>query len=345
VKISLSGKSSIESENLTTLPPNLKVGKNTKICGQKIYIEEGVSIGSNTIISANYVSIGKGSTIEDDCRIILPGEQSKFIIGDNCFIGSCSKINVPIFKAGDYVILHNHLLVDGYKPCIMGHNLWVGQNCILNSTDNLTLGNNVGIGTYSSVWTHGFWGEKIEGCRVCKTAPVTIEDDAWIEGSYNVISPGIRIGKKSLVLTGSVVTKDVLPNSCVAGIPARDITEKVTPYVNVTLEQKYKMMRTFMLEFLESTANKKVTTIPDGWHVKEKCQEYDILFYETVKDKALVDDYVKIVFTKKNFLPSSHYRHISIFDLSSKTYTKKRTDIESRIIRFLFASRARFLPT
>jgi acetyltransferase-like isoleucine patch superfamily enzyme len=116
--------------------------------------------------------------------------------------------------------LHNHLLVNGYKPCNLGHNVWIRQNCILNSTDRLTIGNGVGIGTYSCVWTHGFFGELIGGCTIFKIAPVLIEDDVWLIGSFNVISPGITIGKRSVILTGSVVTKDVPPYACVAGNPA-----------------------------------------------------------------------------------------------------------------------------
>jgi len=344
MKANFSGKSQIEYEDLTPLSPSFKIGNNTRISGNKVNIEDDVSIGSNTIISATYISIGKGSRIEDNCHIVLIGEQSKFIVGDNCIIGNDSKIVSPVFEAGDYVTLHNHLLVNGYKACKIGHNVWVGQNCILNATDNLTIEDNAGIGAYSSVWTHGFWGERIEGCLIYKIAPVTIEEGAFIEGSYNVISPGTIVGKKAVVLTGSVVTKNVLPFACVAGSPARDITEKVNPYTKVTLEQKYKMMHSFMFEFIESIANKKVTTLSNGWHVKEDRQEYDILFLKKVEGNTFADDSTKIVITKKNAMHLQSYKNITIFDLSNKTYTKKRTDLESRVIRFLLPCRARFTP-
>jgi hypothetical protein len=126
-------------------------------------------------------------------------------------------------------------------------------------------------------------GGKIEGCHIYKVAPVTIEEGAFIEGSCTVISPGIIVSKKVVMLTGSVVTKTVLLFSCVAGTPTLKITEKVNPYTNVALQQKYKMMRTFMLEFLESIANKEVTPLSNGWHVKEDCEEYDILFLKKLK--------------------------------------------------------------
>ncbi len=34
--------------------------------------------------------------------------------------------------------------------------------------------------------------------------------------------PGVRIGTRSVVAAGSVVTKDVQPDTLVAGVPARD---------------------------------------------------------------------------------------------------------------------------
>lgn len=42
-------------------------------------------------------------------------------------------------------------------------------------------------------------------------------------GAHSIILPGMRIGDGSIVATGSVVTKDVEPNTIVAGNPARVI--------------------------------------------------------------------------------------------------------------------------
>jgi acetyltransferase-like isoleucine patch superfamily enzyme len=50
----------------------------------------------------------------------------------------------------------------------------------------------------------------------------TVEDDVSIGGGA-VILPGIRIGARSLVAAGSVVTRDVEPDSVVAGNPARRV--------------------------------------------------------------------------------------------------------------------------
>jgi len=50
--------------------------------------------------------------------------------------------------------------------------------------------------------------------------PVIIEDNAWI-ASHSMILSGVRIGENSIVGAGSVVTKDVPPNTLVIGSPAK----------------------------------------------------------------------------------------------------------------------------
>ncbi len=55
-----------------------------------------------------------------------------------------------------------------------------------------------------------------------KTAPIVIEDDAWI-GLKAIVLKGVRVGRGAIVAAGAVVTSDVPPFSVVAGNPARVI--------------------------------------------------------------------------------------------------------------------------
>ena len=50
--------------------------------------------------------------------------------------------------------------------------------------------------------------------------PVIIEDDVLI-GANAVILEGVKVGKGAVVAAGSIVVKNVEPNTVVAGVPAK----------------------------------------------------------------------------------------------------------------------------
>jgi acetyltransferase-like isoleucine patch superfamily enzyme len=54
------------------------------------------------------------------------------------------------------------------------------------------------------------------------SAPVVIEDDAWIGFKASILK-GVLVGRGAIVAAGAVVTKDVEPWSVVAGNPAQSI--------------------------------------------------------------------------------------------------------------------------
>jgi acetyltransferase-like isoleucine patch superfamily enzyme len=57
--------------------------------------------------------------------------------------------------------------------------------------------------------------------------PIRVEDHVWI-GCHAIVLSGVTIGRGAVVAAGAVVTRDVPPNSLVAGNPARVLRE-ITP--------------------------------------------------------------------------------------------------------------------
>ena len=215
------------------------------ISGDDVTIEEGVEVDPSARIHAREIRLGYGTKIGARCII---GPCERFVTGDHCMIGHDSKLLAAGgYDIGDYVTLHNHLFSNGGARCRIGHNVWIGQNCILNVDADLTIGNGVGIGTYSSVWTHARHGEALEGCLISKSAPVTLEDDVWIVGCYTSISPGVLLGERAVVLPGSVVTHDVVKGDVVAGCPAKKMDMKF--YEELTSEEKWERLKAFAKEF------------------------------------------------------------------------------------------------
>lgn len=83
--------------------------------------------------------------------------------------------------------------------------------------------------------------------------PIKIGNNVFI-GLKSVIMPGVTVGDNVVIGVGSVVTKDVLSNSIVAGVPAKiiktideykeSLLKKSTPTKNMSIEQKEKYLRT-----------------------------------------------------------------------------------------------------
>ena len=192
----------------------------------------------NYIIHKN-VTLGKEANINEFSIIGVPpigkpDGELKTIIGDN-----------PIVRS--------HTII--YAGNIIGKNFQTGHGAFLREENKI--GNNVSIGTKTVVEHHvniedgvrihcqcfipeftvlkkGCWiGPKVvftnaDYPKAKRTKEflkgVVVEEGAKI-GANATILPGIRIGKNSLVGSGSVVTKDVPPNKVVAGNPARIIKD------------------------------------------------------------------------------------------------------------------------
>jgi hypothetical protein len=140
------------------------------------------------------------------------------------------------------------------------------------------------------------------------------------------------------------VSKDVPPLHCVGGVPAKDLTEKIVPFREVTLEEKFDLMKKFVHEFLEEMFPKCHEAIEGGYRVvPETGDAFRVLMPDIFVENTLNDDEVTLVFTKTNSASSCSAK-ISIFDLSTKQYIKRRTDAEIQIIKFMNGYRARFVP-
>jgi acetyltransferase-like isoleucine patch superfamily enzyme len=122
---------------------------------------------------------------------------------------------------------------------IIGDNVYIGKMCTLECNgsigDNTMIANNVGIiGKYD----HDFscvgkpirfapWiGDSIFKIESSKSE-IDIGADVWI-GYGAILLSGIKIGRGAIVAAGSVVTKDVIPYSIVAGNPARERGKRFT---------------------------------------------------------------------------------------------------------------------
>lgn len=103
-----------------------------------------------------------------------------------------------------------------------GDDIFINMGTFIDSKGGLTIGDAVGIGEFVRIFTH----THSESDHAERTyAPVIIGDYAKVY-SGAMLFPGVTVGEQAIVAGGSVVTKDVPPNTVVAGVPARVIRER-----------------------------------------------------------------------------------------------------------------------
>ncbi len=133
--------------------------------------------------------VGEGTRIWAFVHI-LPGAR----IGKDCNI--C-----------DFVFIENEVVIGDRTTIKSGVQIW----------DGVTIGADVFVGPNVTFTNDKYPVSKNKDFKLLNTI---IEDGVSI-GANSTILPGVKVGSKAVIGAGSVVTKDVLPNTTVFGNPAR----------------------------------------------------------------------------------------------------------------------------
>jgi acetyltransferase-like isoleucine patch superfamily enzyme len=106
----------------------------------------------------------------------------------------------------------------------------MGEHCVIQANVTITdpahvrLGNNVHL-TGCTLFGHDgtvAMLKQMSGRRLDRVGRIDIGDNVFV-GHQAIIMPGISIGSNVVVGAGAIVTRDVAPNTIVAGNPARPI--------------------------------------------------------------------------------------------------------------------------
>jgi acetyltransferase-like isoleucine patch superfamily enzyme len=247
-------------------------------------IGERVKIGSNVVIGPN-------------CR--------KVKIGYGTIIGRDIYIDVEDLDIGEYTTIHHGCVLHG-KRLTIGHNCWFGHYTIIDALGGDTrIGNNVGVGAHSQLWSHIKCGDVLQGCRWNSSNRLYLDDDVWLVG-HCIVGP-IHAKTKSMLLAGSVATKDLEENRIYAGSPAVDVSPKLgLQFSEISLEEKIR--RFFALR-------------------EDFCAHYN---------------YARDCFCEVSETRIS--RDAVIFDVSKREYFPTRSELEYKFIRYMLYDKAKWIP-
>lgn len=207
---------------LLTFLPSLLENKLRKLLLNQ-NIGKGSKIGFLAILKAKEVKIGKDSKLKPFSYV----SAEKLEIGDNCTIKSFSIISSRIVRFKDYVHIANFAFIRG--PFVEKSKVSIGNHsrvfpfCWLDTNQGITIGNHVGIGGFTLIFTHGVWSNYFRGGPIT-FKEVIIEDNVWLPWRVTVM-PGVVIGKGSIVGANSLINKNISTNSLAVGSPAKIIKE------------------------------------------------------------------------------------------------------------------------
>lgn len=214
----------LESDNVI-IADGVKMNK-VHVKAEKLVVDEGAELSCCKLFSNGIIKIGKKAVIKEDAIInafngITIGERT--LIDRNVFVGGMQSEKSEIIIGNDCALLYR---------------------AYLNPTRKIILGDNVGIGGYSLVFTHSAWQNILDG-HPNKFAEVKISNNVWIPWNVTIL-PGVTIGKNALIGTGSVVTKSIPANSFAVGIPAKVKHIKKT---SLSETQKNRLVLEILQEF------------------------------------------------------------------------------------------------
>jgi maltose O-acetyltransferase len=119
----------------------------------------------------------------------------------------------------------------------LGFHAMINRNCYLDLEAPVTFGDYSGAGHGATFITtiHDI----VPGMNVgvgMSAKPISIGARAWIGANVTVL-PGVTIGHDAIVAAGTLVARDVPPNSLVAGVPGRVVRQDVRHWLHDFIEE------------------------------------------------------------------------------------------------------------
>jgi len=151
-------------------------------------------------------------------------EVERFDAGPGTIINAHARVFGIEVRLGREARIDEHATIGGgsaHDPgaqLVAGHWLHMGNYSQVNIARGVSLGDEVGIGIGTRIFTHGAYLSEWEGFPV-SFASVSVGSRVWMPNAQ--VNPGVRIGDDVVVAAGSVVNSDIPSCSFAAGVPAK----------------------------------------------------------------------------------------------------------------------------
>ncbi len=219
-----------------------------RACG--VRIGRGVRLGWLSVLHVDNLTIGDGTTISPLCFV----RAHDLVLGKRVYIGSLTLINtVKLFVDDDsrisrFVIVSAGQL-NAHSALIIGKRVSVYPFCWIDTTREVTMQDEAGIGGGTYIFTHGSWQPNIDGYPVAFGA-VTIERGVWLPWRVFIL-PNVTIGEYATIGAGAVINKSIPAYSLAGGIPAKVIKADGEHVRRLSIDEKIELVRKMLRESVD----------------------------------------------------------------------------------------------
>lgn len=252
----------------------------TRIKVNRLILEEGVSIGREVLLKGGTIHLDKNVRIKCDNTINV---IDKLQIGENGTIGEHCEISGRDIKIGQELWMLPYAKIGGgsafevHSKLHIGDYCHIGMYCFINTARPVYIGNEVGLGTRTALYTHGAYPSALNGFPVA-FGEIHIGDYTWVPGA--TINPGVKVGKNCIIGVNSFVTKDIPDGSFAAGSPAKIVKENTFPR-EMCPQERSDFFCSFLQTFAEICSDKHTMEFSeDSGTIIVRIENITILFGE-----------------------------------------------------------------
>ena len=215
------------SSKASVSPSATIMGANVAILGRSVIGDDTVIVGPAVIgFPSRKKLLGGGRDLED-----LSSVSTGARVGSKCVIRSFATIYEDVVLGSGVELGHYVLIREGSR---VGSGTKVGTGTIIDGMSEIGRGVSIQSGVYIPLLTviedDVFLGPGVvitndrypPSSRIVETR---VEKGAVV-GANTIIIAGVRIGANSVIGAGSVVTKDIPPNTFAYGVPARVVASR-----------------------------------------------------------------------------------------------------------------------